>query len=135
MPCGYSGATEGVPSYRVMPRDGGERQWISDKARRKAALGAKARQLFGGHRHAYGYRGLPDALGKAGMESGHYQVRHLMARLGLKARYPKRFKVTADSGHSGATPPNRLGRQFDVVAPNQVWTTDITYVWTPEGWL
>ncbi|WP_299371750.1 IS3 family transposase [uncultured Kiloniella sp.] len=26
-------------------------------------------------------------------------------------------------------------RQFDVVAPNQVWTTDITYVWTLEGWL
>ena len=58
-----------------------------------------------------------------------------MARLGLKARYPKRFKVTTDSNHSEAISPNSLDRQFDVVAPNQVWTTAITYVWTLEGWL
>ena len=30
---------------------------------------------------------------------------------------------------------NLLNRQFDVAAPNKVWTTDITYVWTLEGWL
>ena len=28
-----------------------------------------------------------------------------------------------------------LNSKFDVVAPNKVWTTDITYVWTLEGWL
>ena len=44
-----------------------------------------------------------------------------------------RFKVTIDSNHSEALSPNSLDRQFDVVAPNQVWTTDITYVWTLEG--
>jgi transposase InsO family protein len=58
-----------------------------------------------------------------------------MVRLGLKARYPKRFKVTTDSNHSETISPNSLARQFDVFAPNQVWTTDITYVWTLEGWL
>jgi putative transposase len=69
------------------------------------------------------------------MTSGHYQVRHLMVRLGLKARYPKRFKVTTDSNHNQAISPNSLDRQFDTFAPNQVWTTDITYIWTLEGWL
>jgi len=107
----------------------------TDKTRRKAALEAKARELFNDHKQTYGYRRLSDALGKAGMKSGHYQVRHLMARLGLKARYPKRFKVTTDSNHNEAISPNRLDRQFDVAAPNQVWTTDITYIWTLEGWL
>jgi transposase InsO family protein len=58
-----------------------------------------------------------------------------MARLGLKARYPKRFRVTTDSNHNQAISSNSLARQFDVVVPNQVWTTDITYVWTLEGWL
>jgi putative transposase len=70
-------------------------------------------------------------LGKVGIKSGHYQVRHLMARPGLKARYPKRFKVETNSNHNEAISANSLDRQFDVVAPNQVWTTDITYVWTP----
>ncbi|NOS73951.1 MAG: IS3 family transposase [Methyloglobulus sp.] len=107
----------------------------SEKAQRKVALETKARQLFNGHKQTYGYRRLSNELGKAGMKSGHYQVRHVMARLGLKARYPKRFKVTTDSNHNAAISPNSLGRQFEVEAPNQVWTTDITYVWTLEGWL
>ncbi len=98
-------------------------------------LEAKACQLFNENRQTYGYRRLSDALNKAGMKSGHYQVRHLMARLGLKARYPKRFKVTTDSNHNELISPNTLDQKFDVVSPNQVWTTDITYVWTPQGWL
>jgi len=107
----------------------------TEKTQQKAALEAKARQLFDDHRQIYGYRRLSNALGKAGMKSGHYQVRHLMARLGLKARYPKRFKVTTDSTHNEAISPNSLDRQFGAKAPNQVWTTDITYLWTLEGWL
>ena len=58
-----------------------------------------------------------------------------MARLGLKASYPKRFKVATDSNHNEAISPNSLDRQFEAKAPNQVWTTDITYIWTLEGWL
>jgi len=53
-----------------------------------------------------------------------------MDRLGLKARYPKRFKVTTNSNHNEVISANSLDRKFDVVAPNQVWTTDITYIWT-----
>jgi putative transposase len=41
----------------------------NDKAQQKAALEAKALQLFDGHRHTYGYRGLSDALDKAGIKS------------------------------------------------------------------
>ena len=107
----------------------------SDKNKQMEKLEAKACQLFNEYKQTYGYRRLSDALTKAGMKSGHYQVRHLMARLGLKARYPKRFKVTTDSNHNELISPNTLDQQFDVVSPNQVWTTDITYVWTLQGWL
>ena len=58
-----------------------------------------------------------------------------MKKRGLKPRYPKRFKVTTDSGHNEAVSPNLLNRQFDVVAPNKGWKTDITYVWALEGGL
>ena len=102
----------------------------TDRIRKRETLEAKARQLFYEYKQTYGYRRLSDALGKVGIKSGYYQVRHLMARLGLKARYPKRFKVTTNSNHNEAISANTLDRQFDIVAPNQVWTTDITYVWT-----
>ncbi len=43
--------------------------------------------------------------------------------------------MTTDSDHNEAISPNKLARQFTVAEPNKVWTTDITYVWTLEGWL
>ena len=33
------------------------------------------------------------------------------------------------------TAPNLLQRDFTASAPNRVWATDITYLWTTEGWL
>jgi putative transposase len=47
----------------------------TDKTRQKEILEAKARQLFNGHKQTYGYRRLSDAPGKAGLKSGHDQVR------------------------------------------------------------
>ena len=58
-----------------------------------------------------------------------------MAKLNLQPRHPKRFRVTTDSHHGEPVSPNLPDRQCDVAAPNQVWTTNITYVWTLEGWL
>ena len=74
-------------------------------------------------------------LHKAGFKAGRYKVRTLMRKLGLKPRYPKRFKVTTDSNHNETISPNILDRNFDVVAANKVWSTDIANVWTLEGWL
>ena len=58
-----------------------------------------------------------------------------MKQLNLYTRYPKRFKVTTDSKHHYSIADNLLHRNFNVAKPNQVWTTDITYLWTNEGWL
>jgi transposase InsO family protein len=43
--------------------------------------------------------------------------------------------VTTDSKHNLPVAPNLLDRNFNPEAPNQVWTSDITYLWTDEGWL
>ena len=56
-----------------------------------------------------------------------------MRQLGLNAETPKRFKLTTDSRHSFPVAANVLNRNFDVGAPNKVWTADISYVWTFEG--
>ena len=39
------------------------------------------------------------------------------------------------SDHNHSISPNTLNRDFEVTEPNKVWATDITYVWTLEGWL
>lgn len=47
----------------------------------------------------------------------------------------QRYKVTTDSKHGLPVAENLLARNFTPTAPNQVWTSDITYLWTDEGWL
>src|SRR5690606_34859180 len=43
--------------------------------------------------------------------------------------------VTTDSNHTNPVAENHLNRGFTVQVPNRVWTTDITYIWTKEGWM
>jgi putative transposase len=107
----------------------------SDKKLNHQVLVSKAKQIFLEHRCSYGSRRLSDRLRKQGFDVGRYKARSLMQELKLVARYPKRFKVTTDSNHNEAISPNKLDRQFTVTQPDKVWTTDITYVWTLQGWL
>ena len=58
-----------------------------------------------------------------------------MQRLGVRARRPGKWKTTTVSTPGATVAPNRLERDFTAKAPNEVWTADITYVWTWEGWL
>jgi len=70
-----------------------------------------------------------------GIECSENRVARRMRRLGLKAIQAKRFKVTTDSNHSKPIAPDLLEQDFCAAGPNQKWTSDISYVWTDEGWL
>jgi transposase InsO family protein len=104
-------------------------------AEQDRVLAKKLRQLFDDSRGVYGSRRLTNILKTQGIQVGRYKVRRLMQDLNLVAKYPKRVKVTTDSRHSESISPNKLDRKFSVSQPNQIWTTDITYVWTLQGWL
>ena len=99
------------------------------------ALKEALKRQFEYHRENYGQRRLIIELAAEGFTVGRCKIRRLMQELGLKTRYPKRFRVTTDSQHTYKIADNVLNRHFDPVAPNQVWCSDITYLWTNEGWL
>jgi putative transposase len=63
------------------------------------------------------------------------RVARLMRTEGLAARRLRRYKATTDSRHSLPVAPNLVARKFHAQAPNRVWVTDMTYIWTWEGWL
>ena len=42
---------------------------------------------------------------------------------------------TTQSDHDQPIAPNRLAQAPVPTGPNQTWVTDLTYVWTAEGWL
>ena len=63
------------------------------------------------------------------------RVARLMRESGIVAIQKRRFRVTTNSKHDYPVWPNVLNRNFVVKKPNAVWVSDITYVWTHEGWL
>jgi len=63
------------------------------------------------------------------------RVERLMRDNGIYARYKRSYKVTTDSKHGLPVAENLLARNFTPTVPNQVRTSDITYLWTDEGWL
>jgi len=101
----------------------------------ETALKTRAKEIFDMSRASYGSRRIMKQLEAEGHQIGRYKVRRIMRQMCLKAKSPWRFKLTTDSQHSFTVAENNLKRNFDVDTPNKVWTADITYVWTFEGWL
>jgi len=58
-----------------------------------------------------------------------------MREHGFRARCTRRNRTTADSRHGLRVYANLPARRFEVLRPDTVWVTDITYIWTLEGWL
>ena len=112
-------------------------QSIKTKKRnpKQEQLERRIKDIFKKSRKTYGSRRILASLRADDCNIGRYRVRSLMRNLNLKARTPKRFKVTTDSNHGHPVAQNLLDWQFDVSQPNTVYTTDITYIWTLEGWL
>ena len=90
------------------------------------------------HRAGRGNYGSPRvlrALRKQGKRVGKKRIERLMRREGIVGKKRKKFCVTTDSRHADPIAPNVLQRDFEAARPNEAWVTDVTYVWTHEGWL
>ena len=83
----------------------------------------------------YGVERLHATLTEQGYDISLYMVRSIKEEHGIKCRRHKRFKVTTGSNHNELVYPNILNQQFDAKRPNKAWVSDITYIWTHEGWL
>ena len=84
---------------------------------------------------AYGSPRMLDELRGRGFRVSKTRVERLMREHGIRARHKRRFKATTDSKHALPVAANVLERNFAPPAPNRVWSADLTYVWTDEGWL
>lgn len=95
-------------------------------------------EITAAHKRSRGTYGSPRVhaeLRARGTRVGKKRVERLMREKGLQARRKRRFCHTTDSKHPDPIAPNILARRFEPAAPNRVWVTDVTYVWTDEGWL
>jgi putative transposase len=119
---GYHAWLTRAPSQRTLSRE----------RLKLAALAAHRRT-----RQTYGAERLQRELAADGFRVSLGTVKQVRRELGLRCvQQKRRFRVqTTDSGHQLPVAPNLLGQDFTVKRPDEVWTADITYVATEEGWL
>jgi len=93
-------------------------------------------QLFVANRRVYGSPRLTVCLRTKGIACSRNRVARHMRALQLKARQKRAFKPkTTDANH-----PHPIARNLLAAAPkpkssNRIWVSDITYIFTAQGWL
>lgn len=116
------------------------------RAQERDRLSGIIRKVFEAHRGRYGapriYRVMCERDGYTGSLN---RIQTLMRAMKLRAKAGRKYKATTDSGHALPVAANLLGQDFScdaraessshAKAPDQVWLSDITYLWTREGWL
>lgn len=93
------------------------------------------KQIAESSKYCYGSRRMQKALNVLGYAAGRNKTRGLMKEAQIQVRYRKKYKVTTNSYHKNPVHENVLNRQFIMQGPNQAYASDITYIWTQEGWL
>jgi len=99
------------------------------------AMLAAVKEIAEASGYSYGSRRMRRALNALGYPVGRRKARSLMREAGVKARYRKKYKVTTNSNHKQPVFENVLDREFDAAEPDHAYVSDITYIWTQEGWL
>lgn len=109
----------------------------SKRARQRQRLKVAIRAAHERTRATYGSLRLQHELAGDGFPASLGVIKRLRRELGLTCvQTKKRFRVvTTDSKHSSPIAPNLLAQEFAVKRPHAVWSADITYVASDEGWL
>ena len=115
-------------------------RWLkaAESPRAKAAreLTVQIRRIHEEKQARYGSPRVCQQLRREGRQTSENRVARLMRAAGLKARPKRAFRPrTTDSKHSNPIAPNQLKAAPEPTAPNQIWVTDITYIWTVQGWI
>jgi putative transposase len=82
----------------------------------------------------YGVVRMTRWLGEQGYQVNEKRVRRLMDLMGLKAIYPEPSGMGSFPNKAHVKYPYLL-EGVEVTRPDQVWSTDITYVQTDRGWV
>lgn len=107
---------------------------VSRHAKKDQVLLVKIKAFHAISRGYYGSPRIFDDLRFDGEQVGKKRVERLMRQNGIEGKRRRKFRCTTNSQHSKPVAPNVLKQQFDVERPDTVWASDITQLWTPEGW-
>ncbi len=114
-------------------------RWRSRQPSRRATENTRLlERITAEHAASRGLYGSPKVYRKLrhdGETVNHKRVERLVKEHGIKAKRLRSLPGQPIRATLRRKLPNVLERNFSVLRPNEVWTSDITYIWTDKGWL
>jgi len=108
---------------------------LSKRAKEEERLEVEIKAAHKRTRQTYGPERLQRDLAEHGIRAGVCRIKRIRKKLGIRCKQKKKFKATTDSKHSLPVVENLLNQDFEVLAPDKAYVSDITYIPTEEGWL
>lgn len=115
--------------YKRINREKGKR------ANENKGILEKIREVFKESKERYGSPRITAELKRSGISCNKKRIARLMRKYGIAAKIFRKYRNTTNSNHEREKSANILGREFNSQRANEVWTGDITYISTEEGWL
>lgn len=107
----------------------------SDRELRKRELKERILEIYNDSHQNYGAPKITECLKKEGEKISEKTVGNYMRELGIKAQYIKPYTVTTADPDFSSRLKNILDEKFNPEEPDAVWCSDITYIWTFEGFV
>ena len=117
----------------------GYRSWLnrtpSDAEKRREYIKAKIQDIYDQSKQNYGAPKITKELRQKGETISERTVGKYMKERGIKAQWVKPWTITTIDSDFSNELQNILDEQFTPDRPNAVWCSDITYIWTTDGFV
>ena len=107
----------------------------SNTEKRREAVKAKIKDIYDESKQNYGAPKITRELRKSGEIISERTVGKYMKQMGVKAQWIKPWTITTKDSDFSSELKNILDEQFNPERPNAVWCSDITYIWTIDGFV
>ena len=107
----------------------------SDMQKRKEAVKLRIKDIYDDSKQNYGAPKIAKELQKLGEVITERTVGKYMKEMGIRAQWVKPWTTTTKDSDFSNELHNILDEKFNPDRPNAVWCSDITYIWTKEGFV
>ena len=107
----------------------------SETEKRAEHIKAEIQVIYDDSKQNYGAPKIAEKLRKKGEPIAQRTVGKYMHELGIKAQWVRPYTITTQESDLSSQLQNILDENFNPERPNAVWCTDITYIWTIDGFV
>lgn len=107
----------------------------SNMQQRKESVKKKIKTIYDDSKQNYGAPKITKELQKSGEVISERTVGKYMKEMSIRAQWVKPWTTTTRDSDFSKELHNILNEQFNPDRPNAVWCTDITYIWTRDGFV